>query len=897
MKLAPGSRLGPYEIIAPLGAGGMGEVYRARDTRLGREVALKVLPGEFSGDPARRARFEQEARAAAALSHPNIVGLHDVGMEDGVSYFVGELVAGETLTELIQRGPVSIRKLLDIAVQIADGMAAAHAARITHRDLKPANIMLTPEGRVKILDFGLAKQASLPTSSPDETMTVQQTTPGMILGTVHYMSPEQARGTPADHRSDQFSFGLILYEMASGTKAFDRPETIQTMSAILTDEPPPIEVRIPEPLRWAIDRCLAKNPAQRYESTSDLYRDLKNIRDHLSVNSTAQSAVRLPEPRPRSRRSVTLVTGVAVFVALAAGFVAGRYLSGPQFPDQSAYRFTPFAFGQGGQTAPVWSPDGKAVAYEARPGMDGTDAFQVFVRYLDSPTAAQVTHMSDDAVPTIWAPDGKRIVFFSQRAPGGLWSVSSVGGEPEPFMPLHEDIAPAVSPDLQAVASLARGEDGLFSVWISAPPGSPRRKYVPDPIASKSLFNESRLRFSPDGKQLLLFVKNDKNRDEAWLLPYPPNPANPPKQVLAGLYSYSGTPGFAWMPDSRHIVLSYQPINGAPTQLWLTDIATGERVALTSGTTARFSTAVSPDGRKIVFAEPAGNYHVVSVDLEHATGRRLIATELSESMPAWAAKQALMVYVTFRNGPMEIWLHGPDGSDRPLVTAREFPPDTTQWFIAPALSPEGDRVIYGRTDRQGRALMWISAVSGGAPVPLTNDTASNEFPGSWSPDGSWFAYLAVRNGKQDLLKVKTTGQATPVLVKSDVRSEVPSWSPDGGSILCGNDLLSPDGAIIRSFGDHHTQNYVFSRDGKMLYGLRGEGARELLFSVDVATGSEKVIGDVSKDFAPKGDLHPGIRFSLAPDGKSFVYAAGRVKSNLWLMEGWAPAARGWGLGR
>jgi Tol biopolymer transport system component len=895
MRLEPGAKLGPYEIIAPLGAGGMGEVYRARDSRLGREVALKVLPGEFSGDPARRARFEQEARAAAALSHPNIVGLHDVGTENGVSYFVGELVAGETLTDLIQRGPVPLRKLLDIAVQIADGMAAAHAARITHRDLKPANIMITPEGRVKILDFGLAKQTSIPTGSPDETMTVQQTTPGMILGTVHYMSPEQARGTPADHRSDQFSFGLILYEMATGKKAFDKAETIQTMSAILSEDAPPIEMALPEPLRWAIERCLAKQPAERYESSSDLYRDLKNIRDHLSTSSVASasviSATRAVVLLPAARRRAWWPWAVGGAVALVGAFAAGFYLSGSQLADQSAYRFTPFAFGPGGQGSPVWSPDGKAVAYAARPGTDPTAPFQVFVRYLDSPTPAQVTHIAEDARPMVWAPDSKRILFRSERTPAGIWSVSSVGGEPESFMPLTDDYTSAVAPGLQAVAFVARGEDGLFGVWISSPPGAPKRKYLPDPVASKALFNDTYLRFSPDGKHLLLFMKNEKSHDEAWLMPYPPNPANPPKMVLPGLHSYGGTPNFAWMPDNRNIVASYQPIPGMPAQLWLADTGSGKLRALTSGTTLRTSPAVSPDGGKIVFSEHTGNYDVVSVDLERATVQRLIATERDEYMPAWAARQPLLVYVTDRNGPLEIWLHGPNGAERPLVTDRDYTPGSTQWFVAPALSPEADRVIYGRVDMQGRDQLWMSAVSGGAPVPLTIDAASAEFQGSWSPDGAWFVYLASHNGKFDLMKVKTTGQASPVVVKSPTDCvEVPSWSPNGDSIQCGNQLFSPDGGLVRSLGDHHTVNYVFSKDGKLLYGLRAEGARELLFSVDATTGAEKTIGDVGTEFAPRGDFHPGMRFSLAPDGKSFVYSTGVIKSNLWLMEGWTSSS-------
>src|SRR5436305_1551275 len=543
MPLAAGTRLGPYEIVAPLGAGGMGEVYRARDSRLGREVALKVLPAEVSADPARRARFEQEARAAAALNHPNIVGTHDVGDQDGVFYIVSELVPGDTLSVLLEQGPLPTRKLLDIAVQIADGMAAAHAARITHRDLKPANIIVTPEGRAKILDFGLAKQAALAAASPDETMTVQQTEPGMILGTVAYMSPEQARGKPADHRSDQFSFGVILYEMAAGRKAFDKPESVRTMSAILTEDPPPIARDIPPPLRWAIDRCLAKDPADRYESTRDLFHDLRNIRDH-ATQSTSISHAPVAAPPAKTRRPIRWVFPIAGTIGLIGAVLLGRYLAPARFPDQSKYRFTPFAFDPGGQGSPVWSPDGKAIAYAGRP--DGSNGhYQVMVRYLESSMPQQVTRLAEDAMPIAWAPDGMRVLFTSRHAPGGVWSISVAGGEPESFFPTRPGEYPAVSPDLRTVAVLRRGEDHLYGLWISSPPNAAPRKYTPDVIASHALYNETRLRFSPDGKSILLFMKPDRGRDEAWLMPYPADTRRPPKLVLPNLPSYGGTPTFA----------------------------------------------------------------------------------------------------------------------------------------------------------------------------------------------------------------------------------------------------------------------------------------------------------------------------------------------------------------
>ena len=266
MSLTAGSRLGPYEIVAPLGAGGMGEVYRARDTRLNRDVALKVLVGEATEDSGRFRRFQSEAESTAALAHPNIVAVYDIGQENGVPYIVSELVSGGTLASLLARGPVGVRRLLDLAVPIAEGLAAAHANGIVHRDLKPDNILLTADGSPKIADFGLAKYfrpAQDEEGSQLTTLADDRTKEGTIVGTVSYMSPEQAKGEPVDYRSDQFSFGSLLYEMATGKRAFRRETAVQTLAAIVQDEPEPIgklNPALPAPLRWIIERCFAKEP-------------------------------------------------------------------------------------------------------------------------------------------------------------------------------------------------------------------------------------------------------------------------------------------------------------------------------------------------------------------------------------------------------------------------------------------------------------------------------------------------------------------------------------------------------------------------------------------------------------------------------------------------------------
>lgn len=890
MPLAPGERLGPYEILSPLGAGGMGEVYRARDARLNRDVALKVLPPEFTDDPGRRSRFEREARAAAALNHPNIVGLYDIGEQDGVMYTVSEVIAGETLRALIARGQVATKKLLDISAQIADGMASAHAAGIVHRDLKPANIMVTPEGRAKILDFGLARRA-VKTAADSETATAGRTEPGMIVGTVNYMSPEQARGEPADHRSDQFSFGLIVYEMAAGKKAFDAPEPVVVLLAILNNEAPPIERNIPAPLRWTIDRCLAKEPADRYESSRDLYHDLRNLRDHAPESSAARAAVMA------SRLGRWPLAAAAFGLGLLLMLAALLLLAPPPVPDQSLYTFTPFSFDPGGQNGAVWSPDGKAAAFAARGDAGST---QVFVRRLDADMPEQVTQIPETATPFAWTPDSHRILFTSSRQPSGVWSVAAVGGDPEPVIAFDlsrsflttSHLACDLAPDGKAAAILFRGDDGRYDIWISSPLGSPLKKYSPDPFATNYLIGLPALKFSPDGKSILLFLVTDTSDTnaargrEAWLMPYPANPGRPPRRVFPNLPIYGSTPAFSWMPDSRHIALSLNTAPGGLTQIWDAEVISGKRHAILSGTTSALRPAVSPDGRKMLFTEQVGNFDVVSARLDGSAPKLLIATDRNESMPAWAANQPVLTYVTNRNGPGEIWIRS-GKADRPVVTLRNFPPDTTKGFGAPALSPEADRIIYPRIEASTPRL-WISAVAGGTPIPLTNE-GSNEWPGSWSPDGRWFAYRGVSGGKVELIKVKTTGQATPITLKTDAGGLlVPSWSPTGEWIAFGNGLISPDGKITRPLGNHGSAYYMFSADGKLVYGIRPDGDRNLLFSVDIASGAEKVIGDLGVDSRPGSTLSPGIRFSLAPDGKSFVYSTGKTKTNLWLLEGFAP---------
>jgi serine/threonine protein kinase len=382
MSLPPGSRLGPYEIVSALGAGGMGEVYRAWDSRLGREVAVKVLPGDVAADQERVRRFEQEARSASALDHPNIITIYDIGSADATLYIAMQFVEGKTLSALLSTDSLPTKKVLDIAVQIAEGLAKAHAAGIIHRDLKPENVMVSRDGLVKILDFGLAKLTAPERAEQlSEAPTVTAgTRPGIVMGTVGYMSPEQASGKPLDFRSDQFSLGSILYELSTGRRAFRRSTPAETLTAIIREEPEPlgaINPRTPAPLRWIVERCLAKDPEERFGTTRDLARDLASIRDHLSdALSVSGEAVPAP-PRPR-RLLAPLLLGAALLAAVAFT----TYFLGKNAGRTPPPSFRQLTFHRGTISSARFAPDGQMILYgsvwEGRP-------IEIYVSRSESP--------------------------------------------------------------------------------------------------------------------------------------------------------------------------------------------------------------------------------------------------------------------------------------------------------------------------------------------------------------------------------------------------------------------------------------------------------------------------------------------------------------------------------
>jgi serine/threonine protein kinase len=854
--LAPGLQLGPYKIEAPIGAGGMGAVYRARDTRLGREVAVKLSARQFGH------RFQREACAIAALNHPNVCQVYDVGP----NYLVMEYIEGSPLA------PVgNPRKLIDLAVQIADGLSAAHAAGFVHRDLKPDNILVTREGRVKILDFGLAKRAGVSVES--ETITTTSTTPGTVLGTVAYMSPEQAQGVQLDARSDQFSFGVILYEMASGMRPFKRASAAETMAAIIREEPEALPPGVPPLLRWLIERCMSKDPAGRYDSTRDLYRELCQVREHLLDATT-------PETRRRSSGAV-LGAAAAMMIGFAIAALWPVPLPEPAQP-------VPLATESELQAMPRWSPKGDRIAYVA--SVDGV--LQVFTRSLNSSTPTQITREAESCMLPFWSPDGSRIYYLTRRRPNtGLRSVAVAGGASETV--LDGVYRADLSPDGKTLAVLAQDTPGSYRLALSSPPGAPPIPYSRPPLSNfRDTGTLTTLSFDRSGKYLGLFT-SVRQLVEFWKIPMSGGLA---EEMLGG--KGNGTGHFSWLNNSAGIITD-SLITGSQR---LERIDFGSRVMrlLTTGALRDITPALSPDGSNLAFASGEAGYDIIDVPLTGAPPREMIATGQSELGPAWAPDGVRFAYVTDRSGAPEIWFRNRvDGSERLILGSREL--RSVGALFDCAVSPDGTRVAY-RAHRAAEVGIWVSPLSGEAPVRLWDDPARSVQRGpSWSPDGNWIAYYGARGGRPALMKARVGANAPAEFLGYMSRNEPVRWSPRGDWIVFRDGeslrIISPDGKRNRVISEHVWETYGWSKDGAMLYGIGYNGnGRLVVASVDLASERETQIADLGPPppafyFAEDESQLPYRGFSLHPDGKSFLTSVFRAKTQIYLLRDFDRTAR------
>jgi len=827
-----GTRIGPYEIAASIGAGGMGEVFRARDTRLNRDVAVKVLPKDFAADADRLRRFEQEAKTLAALNHPNILTVHDAGVHAGAPYLVSELLDGKSLREEMNGAALPVRKATDYALQIAYGLAAAHAKGVIHRDLKPENIFVTNDGRVKILDFGLAKLRANPKSeirNPksaeastvriDAEPSINSTEPGMVLGTPAYMSPEQVRGEPADPRSDIFAFGCVLYEMLSGTRAFRRDTPIASMNAVLSEEPSdfsPSNASVPLALERVVRRCLEKQPQNRFESARDLAFAIENI-PGLATGSTTVEA---REPHGRRGLRVAFACGALLVVAVLA-FLFGR----TQRPLASRQ---PVALNWRGERL-----EGPAVAFQPRLSPGGKElAFSVMVNGLNQLAVMLVdsgdwkiltTNRSRGLIGEVcWSPNGEEI-YYSHIAgsPNGIYRISRLGGEERLVLERADD--PQILPD----GSMLFGKlepDGSYRLYL----------------------------FSPESEQS--------------------RPLNAfPRSGFIG--------GRALLPDGNAVFLGWTTKDKKkPSSLWRIDPKSGDTQPFLTNVTRRFpfrgadTFAISHDGRRFVFSRTA------------ETVRRLLSVELQEPevinplLPLTALPTAINMdpwgdlYIDQAERPHEILRSGAAGAFERIP----LPPGEEEQSVLPL---PNNRFLFALSWKDLGRLMVLEP--GKELRPFQESRADSGAP--FARLGSNQVLFTVRDGSRFVL-------ASASLEGRGVKTiEQVSWAPGGGALAVAG---APDGKSIYYALDGFVYSIPASGGEPKKLSAGNSVAVDphgqyLVVKVDSETGSYLVrygLSDRSEQRIPTSGRYP--IHSLNSLGPSAIGPDGRIAVQVSPLDSW-----------
>jgi eukaryotic-like serine/threonine-protein kinase len=855
VTLVPGSRLGLYEILAPLGAGGMGEVYRARDTNLGRDVAVKVLPADLANDPEALSRLEREARAVAQLSHPNILAIHDFGRQDDTAYAVMELLEGETLRARLGHGALPARKAVDLAAQMAEGLAAAHEKGIVHRDLKPENVFVTGEGRVKLLDFGLAKRVSLGSGADSRLETAtQHTGPGTVMGTVRYMSPEQVRGEAVDHRSDIFSFGAVLYEMLAGRQAFGCETAAESMTAILKEDPPEIAASGSGPspaLQRIVQHCLEKKPGERFQSARDIAFALQALSGSGVVSGPSVAVTRRGSRLWLTAIAVAAVLGVAGLGLYRAGQKAGvRPAAEISFRQMT---FRPQAIFQA-----AFAPDSETIVYSAALEGNVPELFTIRPEYpeprpLGLPPRIHLLSISSKGELAVLT----NARFVTHRLFIGTLARVSLGGT-------------APRELLESVRQADWSPDGSELAIIHAAEGKDRLEFPIGTVLYETAGYLSDLRVSPHGDRIALFEHPKKWDDRGSVLVVDRAGR---RTVLSG--DYWAEEGLSWSQTGDEVLFTASTAGEALT-LYAVDLSGHRRVALRSaggltmhdvsrtgrwlvtrddlrteisvlapGASAErdlswldFSVfpLLSRDGRLLLFDDESAaagpNY---GVRLRTTDGGPVVL--LGEGVPTGLSpdgKWALAI--VFTPPQLVIYPTGP-GETRRLPRGDLETYQSADWF------PDGKSVLVCGNEAGKASRCYAQDVSGGPPRPVTPEGTTN---GTVSPDGLQILYS--KPGGTYFIQRAGGGsaQAVPGLTTDD---EVIRWSADGQSV------------------------YVY----------RSANVPFRLERLDVASGRRGLIREVAP--ADRAGVLSGMGAALTDDTKSYAYSCQRMTSQLFVVEG------------
>ena len=848
-----GTRLGKYEILDKLGEGGMGEVWRARDSQLNRTVAVKILPTDVSADPGRRARFEQEARALAALNHPNIVAVYEAGQQDSRVYIVSELVDGESLRTIIDRGRLPVRKVLSLAAQIAEAMAAAHAVGIVHRDLKPENIMVTHGERVKILDFGLAKQTVAATAG-DATATLPLTNAGTVMGTVGYMSPEQVRGASVDHRSDIFSFGVVLHEMLTGRRTFQAASSVETMNAILHQEPVPLDVESPA-LATVVARCLEKRPDRRFQSAADLAFALQSISG--ATSGTQQALKAIPAGRGLSKWPIAAIAG-----AIAVFFTG--YLVRDRTIHRDPPRFQQITFRRGLVSNARFTGDGRNVVYAA--SWDG-NPFRVYLASPGNPEARDLDLPNGSMLAAVSSKDDLAILTgpFGQDGAGTLLKSSLSGGQ---MRPLLENVRMADwGPDGASMAVL-RVENRKFR--LEYPVGTPLLDRMEYPLVA--------FRVSPDGARVAYATYHQGSSIAIGVV----DRAGKTQLLgsVSGQTSEIVDPLLSWSPDGQEIWFRSFELTEWGT-IYAINLK-GRRRVVTRVPSHAIITDIARDGR-VLLRTDTRQVGILGKGPGEASERDLSCLDTGNLVGLSEDGLAIAANVVGESGGPKgsVYLRKTDGS----------PPVRIGDGFAFALSPDA-KWVTGYVSRDGARQFMLLPTGAGEEIPIK--ISSIGFGGAvigWLPgERQYIVAGALPNkrwqcfawdgAKDSLRPVCPEGIADNFLMLSPDRQRLLGQGPDGGTYaypVQGGEPIAVKGATT------HDAVVGWRADNKSLFIVEHRDSNKTLpvSVLDIVSGERKPW----KEIRPAQAVDEASKLRITPDGSAYAYNF-RVKlTDLYVAEG------------